>query len=97
MLAAATTDLPTCVDMATGEVLLNRRDLPVVDLTNTDSVARSSGEQAKGAEDDHPPSPHDDSDDGIDNVSLYEELLDEVEPFELSGGASLTQHAESVG
>ncbi|KAK7715531.1 NAD-dependent histone deacetylase sir2 [Botryosphaeria dothidea] len=72
--------------MATGEVLLNRRDLPVVDLTNTDSVARSSGEQAKGAEDDHPPSPHDDSDDGIDNVSLYEELLDEVEPFELSGG-----------
>lgn len=72
--------------MATGEVLANRRDLPVVDLTNTDSAARSSAEQAKSASDDHAPSVHDDSDDQIDNVSLYEELLDEVDPFDLGGG-----------
>ncbi|KAL1622743.1 NAD-dependent histone deacetylase sir2 [Diplodia seriata] len=72
--------------MATGEVLANRRDLPVVDLTNTDSAARSSAEQAKSASDGHAPSVHDDSDDQIDNASLYEELLDELDPFDLGAG-----------
>ncbi|KAL1629858.1 NAD-dependent histone deacetylase sir2 [Neofusicoccum ribis] len=79
--------------MATGEVLVNRRDLPVVDLTNTDSAARSAAEQAMAASDD--PSVPDDSSDGIDNVSLYEDLLDEVEPFELSGGPDVCTAEEA--
>lgn len=97
LFAAAPTDLAPPADMATGEVLVNRRDLPVVDLTSTDSAPRSSREQSKGADDDHAPSSHADSDDGIDSVSLYEELLDEVEPFELSGGMSSAPLASPVG
>lgn len=73
--------------MATSEVLVNRRDLPVVDLSSTESQARPSAKQTKSVSDGKP-SVHDDSDDDTDNFSMYDEIMDGAEPFELSGGIS---------
>ncbi|KAF2145737.1 uncharacterized protein K452DRAFT_265034 [Aplosporella prunicola CBS 121167] len=80
--------------MATGAVLVDRKHLPVADLSATDAAARpSAGQQAKPAAEEQ----HDETDDGLDNASLYEDILDEVEAYEYASGPDVCTYEEAKG